>query len=100
MIGQMKYKRECAVCPTEVHKVVNGKLRKSDEYHEVNLKLSDLYVMKVAVCSQHTEPTKDQLAVISNKVKQGWMEEVAFGIGNEDWVKNVGLKIEVTGVAR
>lgn len=100
MVGQMKYPKECALCETPVHDLVDGKLRRNGEYHEVTLALSDLSKMKVAVCSMHAEPAKDQLPLIAMKVKQGWMEEVAFGIGNESWVRETGMKLEVTGVVR
>lgn len=100
MVGQMKYIKECGLCDTKIHEVVNGKLRRTGEYHEVDVTLSDLSKMTVGVCSVHTEPAREQLPLISNKVKQGWMEEVSFGIGNEEWVQSVGLKLEITGVAR
>lgn len=100
MVGMMKYPKECALCETPVHNVVDGRLRRNGEYHEVVLTLSDLSKMKVAVCSIHTEPTKDQLPMVAQKVKQGWMEEVAFGIGNKDWLENTGLKLEIVGVER
>jgi len=63
MVEQMRLKQECAVCPVKVHQVVNGKLRRTDEYKEIDLKMSDLSVMRVAVCSQHTDPTRGLLVL-------------------------------------
>lgn len=98
MIELMKIKRECAVCPTKIWEVTGEKLRKTPEYNEVDVRLDNLSKMTVGVCSKHLKPKKSDLDIMTEKSHQGWLEEVAFGIGNEDWVKNTGLKLKVTGV--
>jgi hypothetical protein len=55
--------------------------------------------MKVGVCSKHTKPKKPELDIITKKNFQGWMEEIALGVGSEVWVKSVGKELRVTGLA-
>lgn len=99
MITEMKIKKECAVCPTKIWTVVGMKLKKSEEYNEVDVRLNNDSKMTVGVCSKHTKPKRLELEMITEKNMQGWLEEVAFGIGNEAWVKDQGINLKVVGVA-
>lgn len=99
MINDMKIKKECAVCQRAIWEVVGTRLKKTSEYNEVNVRMNNLTTMTVGVCSEHTKPGKLELAMITEKAHQGWLEEVAFGVGEEQWVKEVGLQLEAVGVA-
>lgn len=98
MIENLKTKTECAICPVKLWEVKGMKLKKTKEYNEIDVQLSDLSRMTIGVCSKHLKPKKLDLKIMTEKNRQGWLEEVAFGIGSEDWVKNYGLKLKITGV--
>ena len=89
----MKYKKECVLCTTNIWDSHKGRLKKNSEYGEIRVRLDNGSVMTVGVCENHREPTSKELPLIMAKVHGGWMEEVSFGIGNESWVKDVGLKL-------
>jgi hypothetical protein len=74
-------------------------LKRNSEYHEVDVKMSNGTTMTTGVCSKHTAPSKEQLATITEKTHRGWLEEVAYGIGNPLWVKSTGLKLTVEELA-
>jgi hypothetical protein len=99
MIGLMNIKTECTVCDTKIWENDGQKLKKSPEYNEVDVMLNDSSKMKVGVCSKHTKPKKPELDIITKKNFQGWMEEIALGVGSEVWVKSVGKELRVTGLA-
>lgn len=98
MVDMMKIKTECAVCPTKIWKFNGVKLKKTPEYNELDVKLNDLSNMTVGVCSQHLSPKKLELTTMTEKIHQGWLEEVALGVGEEQWVKEKGLKLEVVSL--
>lgn len=91
-------KTECAVCEAKIWKIVNGKLRKTSIYTESTVELSDGSLMKVGVCNRHEKPDQTELSAITTKTHKGWLEEVALGIGNSEWVEQEGLKLSVIGV--
>jgi hypothetical protein len=97
----LKYKRECSVCSTQIfdYDAKTGKLRKNDEYREVDVLLDNNSVMTTGVCTKHESPTNEELSIITEKVHKGWLEEVAYGIGNKAWVNNTGLNLNVVGLA-
>ena len=99
MISEMKTKKECGVCQTRIWEVRGEKLRKTSEYGEIDVLLSNDSKMTVGVCSKHHEPKDLELAIITEKTHQGWLEEVAFGIGNKKWVKEVGVNLTAVGIA-
>lgn len=96
----LKNKRECGVCSTAIfdYDSTTGKLKKSSEYNEVDVKMSDKSVMTLGVCSKHTELAETDYSLITKKVHDGWREEVAYGIGNKAWVEKTGLNLTVVGV--
>lgn len=96
----MKYKKECVLCPTEIWSSHNGRLKKNDEYGEARVRLDNGSIMTVGVCTKHREVKVSELPLIMAKVQQGWTEEVAFGIGNEAWVQNVGMKLTALELAK
>lgn len=98
----MKIKNECAICDTKIREfdVLKNKLKKTPEYNEITVKLNDLSNMKVAVCSKHLKPNKLQLATIMDKTQKGWLEELALGIGNKQWVMNIGSKLKVISLVK
>lgn len=95
MIREMKYPKECTLCETQTKHVVDGKLKNTEEYNEVFLKLNNGSKMKVAVCNKHKDPKDEDYPKVMDKVRMGWAEEVAFGVGNEDWVKTIGKQLEI-----
>lgn len=99
MIELLKYPYECTVCDTKIRHYSRGKIKKLPEYNEIEVQLNDLSKMKVGVCPAHTKPKKLELQIIMEKTRHGWAEEVAFGIGNAEWVSNRAPKLEITGVA-
>ncbi len=98
MIELMKQKQECGLCQTKIWEVAGEKLRKTDEYNEVDVQLDNQSRMTVGVCHAHSTVKEEDLSIMTEKIHQGWLEELAFGIGNESWVKNTGLKINIIGV--
>lgn len=97
-IQNFKIKTECSLCPTKIWEYNGIKLKKTSEYHEATVKMDNLSQMKIGVCAAHSKIKKSDLPIIEAKTKQGWLEEVALGIGNEDWVKKTGSKLKVVGV--
>lgn len=93
----MKIKTECSVCPTKIWYFNGAKLKKTNEYHEVDVIMNDGSSMTTGVCSKHTNPKKLEITMMTEKLHQGWLEEVAFGIGNEEWVRDKGMSLAVTG---
>lgn len=98
MIELMKQKQECGLCQTKIWEVAGEKLRKTDEYNEVDVQLDNQSKMTVGVCSRHAKPKDKDLPIMTEKIHQGWLEELAFGVGNTDWVNQIGLKINIIGV--
>ena len=94
----LKTKLECSVCDTRIWEPGVTGYKKSAEYNEVIVKLNDLSKMTIGVCSKHKEPTKSDLDKMTLKTLDGWLEEVANGIGNQEWVTNIGSKIKIVGV--
>lgn len=94
----MKLKAECAACPVKIWEIVDSKFKKTKEYNEIDVKLNDLSKMTVGVCPKHLKPRKLDLQIMTEKIHQGWLEEIAFDIGNKEWVKNTGLNLEIVGV--
>lgn len=94
----MKLKTECSVCQTKIWEHNGIKLTKTPEYNELDVRLNDLSKMTVGVCSKHLKPKKLELDMMTEKTHQGWLEEVHLGIGDEDWVKNTGLKLKIVGI--
>lgn len=98
----MEKKLECGVCDTRLYDEVEREGRKSykknAEYHEVDVTLSDLTGMTVGVCSEHLHPTKFELLEMTDRMHDGWREEVLLGVGNPEWVTNTGLSLQVVGV--
>lgn len=99
MINLMKQKQECLVCPTQIWATQGMKLKKTPEYNEVDVLLDNDSKMTAGVCSKHTKPKDLELKIMTEKTRQGWLEEVAFGVGNEEWVQTVGIKLNIVGVA-
>lgn len=97
-IGQLKYPFECSVCDTKIRRTTGTGVERTGEYNEIDVVLNNLSTMTVGVCSKHRKPKRLELVMIAEKAKKGWMEEVAFGIGNEAWVRRVGMGLEVVGV--
>lgn len=95
----LKIKLECTLCETRIWEPAGSKLRKTPEYNEVVVNLSDQSRMKVGVCSKHTSPDESQLKLIREKNLAGWMEEIKLGVGNEKWVREKGSKLEIVGIA-
>lgn len=94
----VKIKLECSVCDTPIwEKDVQG-YKKSSEYNEIVVKLNDLSNMKIGVCSKHINPNKKDLKKMTQKTLDGWLEEVALGMGNKEWVNNIGSKLIIVGV--
>lgn len=98
MMETMKYAFECAVCETKIRVIEDGRLIKTEDYNEIELKLNTLSFITVGVCSKHTKPKKDELVQIEKKVKLGWQEEIERGIGNPEWVKNTGMHLKIVGI--
>lgn len=98
MIELMKQKQECGLCQTKIWEVVGEKLKKTDEYNEVDVQLDNQSKMTVGVCRRHVKPKQSDLPIMTEKAHQGWLEELAFGVGNKEWVDSVGLKINIIGV--
>jgi len=96
----LKNKRECGVCNIAIfdYDSKTGTLKKSDEYNEIDVKMSDKSVMTLGVCSKHTKLEEGDYSTITKKVHDGWREEVAYGIGNKAWVEKTGLNLAVVGV--
>lgn len=94
----MKIKKQCSVCETPIWYFDGVKIRKTDEYREATVSLNDGSKMTIGVCRNHFQPSKEDFDKITEKTHQGWLEEVAFGVGKPDWVKQVGMKLKVTGV--
>lgn len=99
MIDLMKIKTECSICPTKIWEYNGAKLKKTSEYNEAIVKLNNLSNMKIGVCSKHLKPKKAELDMITEKNMQGWLEEVALGIGNKQWLMDIGSKLKVVEVA-
>lgn len=99
MITEMKITLECGVCATPIRERVGKKVKKTSEYREIVVNLNNLSRMSVGVCSKHTSPTKLELDMITQKVRQGWMEEVALGVGNREWVESRGVNIKAVSLA-
>lgn len=97
MLEHLKVKTECAACDTPIWAYNGIKLKKTDNYQEIDVDVSDGSKMRVGVCPRHTAPKKLDLQVMTEKIHQGWLEEVAFGIGNKEWVEAKGLHLEITG---
>lgn len=93
-----KIKKECLVCPVNIWEYNGVKLKKTPEYNETHVKLNNGSKMKIGVCSQHISPKKKDYPVMTEKNRQGWLEELALGIGNKKWVMEHGSKLEVIGV--
>ena len=93
----MKTKQECSVCSVKIWEYNGVKLKKTDEYNEIDVALDNLSKMTIGVCSRHLKPSKLELQMITEKTHQGWLEEVALGVGDEEWVKNTGLNLKVVG---
>lgn len=96
--NHLKYKFECGICDTRIWDYQNGKIKKTPEYREIDVRLSDLTNMTVGVCSRCIKPKKHDLLSMTEKMRRGWVEEVAFGFGNAEWVKNKGLSLEIVGL--
>ena len=96
---QVRIKLECSVCTTPIWQKADIGYEKSPEYNELVVKLNDLSKMKIGVCSKHTEPNKKDLTKMNQKILEGWIEEVALGIGNKEWVDSIGSKIKIMEVA-
>lgn len=94
---QIKIKTECSVCPTKIWEYSGIKFKKTSEYHEADVKMSDLSTMTIGVCSRHRKLKKSDYPIVTEKTHQGWLEEVAFGIGHDSWVKNKGIHLKVVG---
>jgi hypothetical protein len=99
-MNSTKYKRECSVCDTKIHDFdkLTNKYKKNGEYHELEVELSDHSIMTVGVCSAHKSAGEQEFPVMTDRVHRGWLEEVAAGTGNKQWVKEVGLNLEVVAV--
>jgi hypothetical protein len=54
--------------------------------------------MKVGVCAKHQKPLVADMPNMTKKAHDGWLEEVAMGSGNVDWVQNKGLKLNIIGI--
>lgn len=93
-------KDQCGICETAIWAQDGLRRKKTDEYHEVEVVLSTGSKMRVGVCSKHVKPSVKQLPRITTKLYQGWQEEVDMGIGNADWVANMGNRLAVAGVVR
>ena len=98
MVEHTKIKNQCSVCETRIWEYDGVKIKKTPEYHETDVALNNGTLMTTGVCSKHTRPKGVDFAIMTEKMHQGWLEEVAFGIGNKQWVDSVGMKLEVTGV--
>jgi len=101
-MASLKSKRECSVCTTVIFDwdPKTDKLRTNEEYNEVEVELNDRSRMRTGVCSKHTALSKKDLPTITEKTHKGWLEEVAYGIGNAEWVKHKGLSLEVVGIVK
>lgn len=93
----MKIKTECALCPQKIWEYNGIKFRKTEEYNETEVKLNDLSTMVVGVCSAHIKLKKSDYPLVTEKMHQGWLEELAFGIGHDEWIKTKGMQLEVVG---
>lgn len=100
MLEKMKIKQECAVCPTKIRDVVGDKFKRNSEYNEAEVVLNNKSKMIVGVCLKHSELKRSDLRSITSKVRKGWLEELAFGVGNEPWVRETGVNLTVVGVTR
>lgn len=98
MIETMRFPFECGICETPIRKIELGKLVKTDEYHEVDVKLNTLSFMTVGVCSKHKNPKKEDFIKMEHKAKLGWQEEVERGIGNKEWLHETGMNLKIVGV--
>lgn len=98
MLDNFKIKTECAVCSTKIWAYDGFKLKKTDEYNEATVKLNNLSNMAVGVCGRHSKLKKSDLPIITEKNHQGWLEEVALGIGKKEWVNEVGSKLRAVGI--
>lgn len=98
LMDTMKIKQECSVCSIKIWEHNGVKLKKTAQYNEIDVRLNDLSKMTIGVCSKHLKPRKLELDMMTEKAHQGWLEEVALGIGNEEWVRDKGLKLEIVGV--
>lgn len=99
-MNNMKYPFECSLCETKIREFVNGKIRKTEEYNEIDLKINDGSNMTTAVCSKHTKPRTLDFPKIMRKIQAGWQEEVDHGLGNKEWVETIGSKIIITGLKK
>lgn len=97
---ELKTKAECMACPTKIWQNINGKYKKNDEYHEVDMRLDNNTVMTIGVCAKHQQIDLSDLPHINQKLQQGWLEEVALGIADEAWVKDKANNLTVIGVNR
>lgn len=97
MLENTKIKQQCGVCDRAIWEYNGVKLKKTPEYNQIDVDLNNGTRMTVGVCSNHTKPKKMELKIMTEKMHQGWLEEVAFGIGNEEWVNQVGTKLQVVG---
>jgi hypothetical protein len=95
----VKVKLECSACDTPIWQPGKVGYEHSSEYNEVTVKLNDLSKMKIGVCSKHTKPNKKDLTKMTSKTIEGWLEEIALGVGNKEWVTSVGTKLIIVGVA-
>lgn len=99
MVSFTENEVECSVCSTAIWRFDGRRLKKTEEYNEVDVRLNNESIMTVGVCSGHTEPTEAELDTITQKAHQGWLEEVERGVGEKSWVKDVGLNLRVVGLA-
>lgn len=98
MIEHFRVKNECAVCATPIWQYDGIKRKKTEQYNEASVMLNNESRMTVGVCNSHKQLKQFDLPLITEKARQGWLEEVALGIGKKEWVNNVGLKLEAVGV--
>lgn len=96
---ELKVKKECMVCPTNIWEYNGVKYVKTDAYNETDVKLHDGSRMTIGVCPKHVKVKLQDLPLINQKLQQGWLEEVALGIGDDSWVKQKAHKITAVGAA-
>lgn len=99
MVQNFRVKLECAVCPTRIWDSTGTHLKKTGEYNEVDVRLSDGTLMTTGVCSEHVALKGGDLLKMTEKMRKGWLEEVALNIGDGGWVHGKGVKLVVEAVA-
>lgn len=92
-----KVKDECMVCPVKIWDASKGVRKKTDQYHETDTQLDDGTIMTIGVCAKHQKIDLNDIPRINQKLQQGWLEEVALGLGDAEWVKNKAHKLTVIG---